>query len=110
MIKQYPHFLFVVQKPESVQDSEGNFVSGSSTTVLHSFCREETNGKGSMINGTDGRSIVYSSVIFLPRSAVKLAEGTQILIGNNEDPNTAIRIKGPILKSDEGQLHSRIWL
>jgi hypothetical protein len=110
MIKQYPHFLFIVVNPESVQDAEGNFIKGSSSVLLHSVCREETNGKGSTINGTDGRSILYSSTVFLPITAVKIAEGTQILVGATEDPNSAVRIKGQVLKYDEGQLHSRLWL
>ena len=62
-IKQYPHYLFVRIVSESVQDSDGNWTTPSDSWLLHSICREETNGKGSMINGADGKAIVFSSTI-----------------------------------------------
>lgn len=109
-MKQYPHFLFVRAVGSSTQDSEGNWVPASDTVALHSVCREETNGKGTTINGTDGKAIVYSSMVYLPRTALRIKEGTEVFVCETEDGLGIIRIKGQVLKFDANQLNARIWV
>ena len=111
MVKQYPHFLFVlVSGGTSVQDSEGNWIASQSTWRMHSVCREETNGKGQQIVGADGKATVYSSAVYLPKSAGSIAEGTEIFISNENSENGPKRAKGTCLKFSVGQLSSRLWL
>lgn len=110
MIKQYPHFLFVRVVVESTQDASGNWSSTSDSWVLHSVCREETNGKGSVVNGIDGKAIVFSSTVHMPKSAVRIVEGTQILVSETESEIGLCRVKGQVLKFDVGQLNCRLWV
>lgn len=110
MIKQYPHFLFVHVVSEATQDGDGNWTTATDSWVLHSICREETNGKGSVINGTDGKAIVFSSTVFMPYSWSKISENTEVLVSETNNPEGTVRIKGQVLKFDTGQLHRRLWL
>jgi len=107
---QYPHFLFVHVVSESVRDSEGNWTTPTSSWVLHSICREETNGKGTVIMGTDGKAIVFSSIVFMPRTAAKIPENTEVIVSDVKSESEQIRIKGPVLKFNPGQLHCRLWI
>lgn len=108
-MNQYPHFLFVKQVAESTQDESGNWSNVSESWVLHSVCREQTNGKGSVVNGQDGKAIVFSSLIHLPLTALRLKENTEVLVSETDNLGV-VRIKGQALKYDVGQLHHRLWL
>lgn len=110
MVNQYPHFLFVVNSFDSQQDEDGNFTNNGYCNKLVAQCREETNGKGATINGTDGRAMVYSAKIYMPANTQSIKEGTEIFISQTNDPNGVVRIKGQVLKFDVGQLHCRIWV
>jgi hypothetical protein len=109
-VKQYPYYLFKHVVTTSTQDGDGNWSTATDSWVLHSVCREETNGKGSLIRGVDGQAIVFGSTIYMPKSAAKLAEGTEILVSESNDSNGVCRIKGEVLKFDVGQLSCRLWV
>lgn len=110
MIAQYPHYLYVHVVGTSVQDASGNWTTPSESWKLHSMCREETNGKGSVINDADGRSVVYSSVIYLPKSAAEIVAGTEIVVSQFNDYDDGVRIKAMVIKFENGQLNKRIWV
>lgn len=111
MVTQYPHFLFkLTSGSDAVQDADGNWVSPNPTWEFHSACREETNGKGSVIQGEDGKAIVFSSLVLFPKGAAKVQEGTAVRVVNSEDPASELRIERPVLKCDISQLHGRLWL
>lgn len=115
-VKQYPHFIFVHLVEESMQDNEGNWSTPVDTWVKHCICREETNGAGRSIIGPDGNAIVFSSVVYAPRTASRIKEGTEAIVSSTDivsgdgTPVGEIRIKATILKFDGAQLHARIWL
>ena len=108
-MKQYPHFLFVKVVTESTQDDSGNWSTASENWVLHSVCREQTNGKGSLVNSQDGKAIVFTSLIHLPLASGFISEGSEVLVSNTESENN-VRIQKQVLKYDSGQLHDRLWL
>lgn len=110
MIQQYPHFLFVKSVSESIQDENGNWSESTEQWVLRSVCREQTNGKGSLINGQDGKSIVFASIVHLPLSAERIIEGTLVKVCAANDADAVGRIEKQILKFDVGQLHCRLWV
>lgn len=109
-MSQYPHFLFVKQVVEATQDVDGNWSNSSESWGLHSVCRDQSNGKGTVINGQDGKAIVFSSVIHLPLESSRISENTEVLVSETNNPIGTIRIKGQVLKYDVGQLHNRLWL
>ncbi len=109
-MKQYPHNLYLKTVTGSSQDESGNFVPGSESWVFHSECREQTNGQGSVINGSDGEAIVFSSTVHLPMSAVRIPEGSEVKVLNGDPEDPFLRIQGMVLKFDVGRLHNRLWL
>lgn len=111
MVTQYNHYLFVqTVGGESVQDENGNWVTPEPGWSFHSMCREETNGKGAQIQTVDGKAIVYSSLIQLPQGTARITENTPVIVSETNNAQGVIRIKGPALKFDNGQLHCRIWV
>lgn len=109
-MKQYPHLLYTkAVATDSTQDGDGNYNEQTPADTLISECREETDGRGREIQGPDGEHHVYSSIIYLPKGAPVVSEGTTVFVKNSAT-DTTYRIQGPVLKFDTGQLHSRIWV
>lgn len=109
-MNQYPHFLFVKSVAEASQDADGNWLPTTENWVLHSVCREQSNGKGSVINSQDGKAIVFASVVHLSGKSERITEGTEVLISETNSPDGFVRIQEQVLKFDVGQLHNRLWL
>lgn len=110
MAKQYPHTLFVkFQAGNSVQEPSGEWTNQPETWVFHSECREETNGKGAVINGAGGTAIVFSSTVYMPKTAVRIPEGAEVFVSASP-LGLDRRIKGQVLKFDVGQLNCRLWV
>ena len=110
-MKQYPHYLwkFVTPDGDAVQNEDGNFVSPDPSWILHGRCREETNGKGSVITLADGRQITFGALIQSPKGTAKIPEGTKIRVTNDPD-GSDVRVSWECLKGDVGQLHTRHWM
>ncbi len=109
MARQYPHYLFVVKGSESIQDDDGNWSESEADKPFVSSCREETNGKGTQVQAAGGKFIVFSSLIQLPKGSEKIEAGESVFISDDPDGNN-VRIKGTVLKFDQGQLHNRLWI
>lgn len=110
-IKQYGHFIYKqVQGGDSVQNEEGQWVPEPASWVFHSACREETNGKGTVIQGAGGQALVFSSLVLLPKGAVKIPEGTVVIVSETLDPEGPTRAKGAVLKCDISSMHGRLWV
>ena len=103
----YPHSLYRFDVSAAVQDGSGNWNATEGSWTFHSYCREETNGKGQQITGPDGKALIFSSTIYLPKSAGRISEGSTIRVMGKDGQQ---RIKGQALKFDNGQLHSRLWV
>lgn len=127
MVVQYPHHLYVHNATDnSTQDDDGNIIDPQQGAAAWSElgpCREETNGRGSQVTTNDGRTIVYSSLIQIPRGNIRVTEGTEVMItertltseeldGDIEALRASgvIRIKGRCLNFDTGSLHNRLWI
>jgi len=109
MVKQYPHYLYVVETAETQRDAKGNYIPSTETERFVSNCREETNGKGKLIE-RGGEFIVYSSLIQLPLNSETIKEGSVVQIYDVNDDIPILRTKGKVLKFDKGQLHNRLWI
>ena len=108
-VKQYPHFLFVEETPESVQDAAGNWIESESSRKFLSVCREESDGRGTEYQVAGGKTIKATSVIQLPKSCPKVDKGARVIIANDMDCSD-IRMIAICLNFDAAQLHSRLWV
>jgi hypothetical protein len=111
MVKQYPHYLFALIGGEAVQNEDGDWVQPDDEAAhkFLSMCREETDGRGTEIAVGDGKFHKVTSLIQLPKGSPKVEIGTTVFVTNDPD-GTDVRIKGSVLKFDNGQLHSRLWV
>lgn len=103
--KQYPHKLIATIATSATQDADGNWVPGS-TESREIECRSEPNGAGRMIQLVDGSSVVYSSMVYMPRGTEPLPDQTAVSI----TWDGALVSSGKVLRFSKGQLNSRIWL
>jgi hypothetical protein len=110
VVKQYPHYLFALVGGEATQNNDGDFVTpGEAVPQFISACREETDGRGTEIKVADGTFHKITSLIQLPKGSPKVEIGTTVFVTNDPD-GVDVRIKGVVLKFDNGQLHSRLWV
>jgi hypothetical protein len=109
MVKQYPHYLFAILGGESVQDEDGNWSDSEKRIEMLSICREETDGRGSEIQIAGGTFHRFTSLVQLPKGSQKIEVGTSIFIADNAN-GWVVRVQGVVLKFDDGQLHSRLWV
>ncbi len=122
---QYPQRLYSKTIQEAIQLPNGSWQPETEVWELVASCREETNGKGTMINTADGRALAFTSLIQLPKGTSKIDEGKEIIIAteeldteklnDTEYVNAAkqtgkIVATGIVLKCDVGRLHTRAWI
>ena len=109
MVKQYPHFLFIEEATESIQDADGNWTECTVSRKFISMCREESDGRGTEFQVAGGEYHKATSVIQCPKNCPKVNKGAKVLIAN--DPECAdVRTVGIRLNFDPAQLHSRLWV
>ena len=94
-IEQYPHYLF---------EEDG---TGTATYVCR--CREETLGWDPEVTFQVTLFGKRSSLIQIPYGERKLAIDTIVFV-TNDDAGTDVRVRGNVLKYDQGQLHNRLWI
>lgn len=108
-VKQYPHYLFIDDVTESVQDEQGNWTESTATKTFVSMCRVEVDGKGTEYEVAGGEYHKATAVIQLPTSCPKIEKGANVTVSDDAEC-TDIRITGICLNFDKAQLHSRLWV
>lgn len=122
---QYPQYLYALNTGEATQLPNGSWSDNAATWELKVACREETNGKGATIQTADGQSLVFSSLIQIPKGTPRIDEGTQVIVTTevidvsqllNKDYIATAKDSGQIVvigtcqKYDFGRLHCRMWI
>ncbi len=123
---QYPQYLYAFNNDEeAVQLPNGSWKETVPSWELKAACREETNGKGSTIQTANGNTLVFASLIQLPKGTARINEGTEVLVTREEvEPNQLLEpgfidsakisglvvAKGICEKYDYGRLHCRLWI
>jgi hypothetical protein len=123
---QYPQYLYALRHDEATQNpTNGSWENSPAVWELKGICREETNGKGRTIATTGGETLVFSSIVYLPKGTARINEGTEIAVtrtavnpvellngGFMEEGKISglIVVAGKCMKYDFGRLHSRMWI
>lgn len=124
--RQYPHYLYKrTSEGEATQDANGSWIETAERWELHSRCREETNGKGTQLQTTNGKFVTFASLVQLPAGTERIPEGVEVAVLEQPlEPSAlldqeamaqakitgVIRITGECLKFDKGRLHCRLWV
>ena len=104
----YPHYLYIVDSVSGIDEDTGEAYS-SEDEVFYSSCKEQVNGSGKLINGADGATISYSSVIHLPLITEPIKVGAEVLVYSDEN-KSHLRIKGRVLRFSVDTMHCRLWV
>ena len=123
---QYPQYLYAFNNDEDAEQlPNGSWKETVPSWELKAACREETNGKGSTIQTANGNTLVFASLIQLPKGTARINEGTEVLVTREEvEPNQLLEpgfidsakvsglvvAKGICEKYDYGRLHCRLWI
>jgi len=105
MIRQYPHTITVTITAASTQDSDGNWVPGSIST-LQKECRAEPNGGNGKVVTADGVVIDYAWEVYMPLPAVAIPVGAKVEV---HDGATLI-LSDTVKRYHVGQLNCKLWL
>ena len=115
----YPHYLFLLTPSLSQQRDDGTWTASTLSRSFACRCLQEANSKGQEVplanslyhhvqtaNASFRR---FAYVVYLPRDAPHIPEGSLILIANDPEGNDP-RSCSIVQKYDQGQLHNRIFL
>ena len=105
MVTQYPDSVVITVHAAATQDSNGNWVQGSSTAYTFD-CRAEANNKGLKIMGDDGKLMEYTFMCYLPQTTTVIPMGASYVLTTE---NNGV-FTGTVKRNFNGQLNSRLWL
>lgn len=105
----HTHYLFVKDNRIIKDPETGEILPNNEEYRFVSKCREQVNGSGKLISGTDGNTIAFNSLINLPLSCETITEGTQLIVCDDFEM-TSIRFDGIALRFSKSLLHSRLWV
>lgn len=107
MITRYPYKLFILQPTSNDVDENGFATESTEDFQFLSMCRDYPAGSGDIITTESGDVSKASSVVMLPKGVNTIKVNCKIKI---ENQNGQIRLMANVLRFEEGQLHSRLWV
>ena len=102
-----PHTLRIVSSSNGEYADNGDWIEGSNKFSNPIPCRYEQNGKAQTIIQKDGKSYIYSLVVYLDLSDVDFPYGTTVQLFDRDGTKT---FEKPIQGFRKGQLNMTIWL
>jgi len=106
MVKQYPHTITVDITPGFEPDEKGNLQETGQSGTFSSDCRAEPAGSNPVIKGADGEDLVYSWIVYMPKTDVKLSFGDTVTITVENGQQHSASLK----RQHNGQLNTRLWV
>ena len=107
MVSFRPHTLdLIVSKPGGYDDL-GRYVSGKEVVTQGIDCRFEPNGKANTIVLEDGRTFVYSYMVYLNVDCPDISYGDEVELFNQQGVSVG---RFTAQGFHRGQLNSRLWV
>lgn len=106
MVSQYPDIIVISPKPEFTQDESGNFGAGQTPNAFTSECRAEVAGSNPIITGTDGQTVSYKLIVYMPKTSEFFAFGDEVTVTKADGSI----YEGSLKQQSNGQFNSRIWV
>lgn len=107
MITRYPYKLFILNTTNNDIDENGFAIENTNDYQFLSMCRDYPAGSGDLITTESGDVSKASSVVMLPKGVSAIKINCKIKI---ENQNGQIRLMANVLRFEQGQLHSRLWV
>ena len=107
MVSYYPDTVEVTKQPEYVQDEEtGYFDTEEEGVLFASDCRAEPAGPNPVIKGDDGNDIVYSWIVYMPKTSEVLEFGWPVKVTKADGSIYESSLK----RQYNGKFNSRLWV
>lgn len=106
MVRQYPYRLWAFVTDEPAKTETGDYKKPNTVWQDMAKCRDESNTQVRTVTLQDSSSLAFDAVVYLPKSAVKLEEGTQIEVRDGD----TVRLAGTVKRFSNEQLHCRLWV
>lgn len=106
MVTQYPDTITFKSLPDSVQDSEGNWITGDPVETSGK-CRAESYTSNGFITTIGGERTDFAWVVYMPSGAARIKEGTDVTVVNELGETLC---NDTVKRFSRGQLNVRIWL
>lgn len=103
----YPYPLFIEKSNIMKVENTSELIEVDKCEIFVCNCREQVNSSGKIIIGTDGQSIVSSSIIHLPLDTEVIQVGSIIKVYNADQ---SLRLKGKVLRFSKDSMHCRLWV
>lgn len=105
----YPYVLYLISNSVIQDEETGETSVNPNPEMFISQCRDQVNGSGKLIQGSDGDTITYNSIIHLPKNTSPIEVGKQVIIYQDKTKGV-IRAKGTVLRFSSDSMHCRIWV
>lgn len=105
MVKQYPYAGKAIVTGDSVKVGS-SWIEAEPTTILETKCRVEPARSSQYLQGQDGKSITYNSIVYMPIPSVDLKPGTLFEVWDGEK----LIVREMVKQYSRGQLNARVWL
>ena len=107
MVKIYPYNLSVFIESESTfSEVDGSWSVGTAEWVNVGKCRDEINSGRKEVS-QDGSEYVYNAVIYCHKSTPSILKGAKVKV---TDESGNIRIESNLVRYQNEQLHTRLWV
>lgn len=107
MALQYPHTISIEIQPEFSKDASGNFQAVAGTGgAFTSSCRFEPAGENPVIKGDNGEDIVFTWMVYMPKTETELNFGDKVTI----TLANGSQYSGTLKRQYNGQFNSRLWV
>lgn len=103
---QYPDTVSILKKPVYEQDANGKFKPVGEGSTFTSDCRAEESGSNPLVIGDDGNQVIYSWVIYMPKTSEVLAFGDDVTLTRGDG---SIH-KSTLKRQRNGKFNSRLWV
>ncbi|HCY40440.1 MAG TPA: hypothetical protein DHV48_03665 [Prolixibacteraceae bacterium] len=106
MVGQYPDIIVISPKPEFAQDENGNFEADDAANAFTSECRAEVAGSNPILAGTDGQTVSYKWIVYMPKTSEFFEVGDEVTLTKADGSIYT----GSLKQQSNGQFNSRLWV
>ena len=107
MVQFRPHTLNIIRSSGGSYDALGRYVLGSDSVIEGVECRYEPNGKANTIVLEDGKTYVYSFLVYLNVDCPDISYGDVIKLFKQDGSLVG---KFTAQGFHRGQLNAKLWL
>lgn len=107
---QYRHYIYVSLPTEPVEDETGGLLPATASWEYYARGRYEENGQGSVITLPDGKTVVFSGVVYTRPGFGKLPIGTRIRVEETPEQGEDVRFEGMVVNMAPNMFNAKIYV